>query len=103
VVEIESSVGAQGARIALRGELTLDEIAEVGRAAQPHITSGVPLRLDLSGLTFLDSTGLSLIVELAGHARDARWDFRIVNPSPAARQVLDITGVDVVVPIESTD
>ena len=55
--------------------------------------------LDMSGLSFIDSTGLSVLV---GAYKRARHDGRVMvlrNPQPSARKVLEISGLDTVIPI----
>ena len=55
--------------------------------------------LDMSRLSFIDSTGLSVLV---GAYKRARHDGRAMvlrNPRPSARKVLEISGLDTVIPI----
>ena len=49
--------------------------------------------LDLSGVTFLDSTGIRLVVDLTGCARAEGWALAIVEGSTAVQQVFHITGL----------
>jgi anti-anti-sigma factor len=46
---------------ALRGTLDLSTDAEARKALEPAAVPGATLTLDLSGLAFMDSTGLNLI------------------------------------------
>lgn len=51
------------------------------------------LQLDLSGVDFIDSSGLRVLVQ-AHQDRDARGGvLRIVNASAVVRRLLDISGV----------
>ena len=57
------------------------------------LDSTVPVRVDLSGVTFMDSSGLRVLI--AHH--DSRADDRclkIVNPSQQVRRLLEITGLE---------
>jgi len=85
--------------VALSGELdraTADgvdielEHAEAGDAAS--------IVLDLSGLTFMDSTGVRLLIQ--AHARSRAESGRLtLRRGPAAVQrVMELTGVDVLLP-----
>jgi anti-sigma B factor antagonist len=57
------------------------------------------LVLDLSGVTFIDSSGLRTIVELYGQARDDSIDFAVM-PGPREVQALfELTGLDRVLPM----
>jgi anti-sigma B factor antagonist len=82
------------ATVALRGEidvLTVDQVrvALIGAlAAHPH-----ELVVDLSDLTFIDSTGLGALIAGFQRARDAGVSFRLAHPTPAVRQILVLSGL----------
>src|SRR5215213_5309198 len=52
------------------------------------------LVLDLSGLTFIDSTGLRMIVELARRSERDGKPLSVVEGGSAVRDVLRISGID---------
>ena len=85
--------------IALSGELdlaTADGVdAELVRA---EATDAASIVLDLSGLTFMDSTGVRLLIQ--AHARSrANEDRLTLRRGPAAVQrVMELSGVDVLLP-----
>jgi anti-anti-sigma factor len=82
------------ATVALHGEidvLTVDQVrlALVGAlAAHPE-----HLVVDLSALTFIDSTGLGALIAGFQRARDAGVSFRLAHPSPPVRQILVLSGL----------
>jgi anti-sigma B factor antagonist len=49
--------------------------------------------VDLSKVTFLDSTGINTLVQSHQQAGDQNINLQVVNPSTMALRVLDITGV----------
>jgi anti-sigma B factor antagonist len=49
--------------------------------------------VDLGEVTFLDSTGLSVLVVGLKRCQGAGGDMRIVSPQPNVRRVLEITGL----------
>jgi anti-sigma B factor antagonist len=51
------------------------------------------LTLDLSGVTFIDSTGIGAIVELSQDSADVGRSFLIRNPSPRVARILEVTGL----------
>ena len=51
------------------------------------------LVLDLDGVTFIDSSGIGAVIELAGVATDRQCAFALRSPSARVRRVLDITGL----------
>ena len=54
--------------------------------------------LDLRGVTFLDSTGLHLVLELLALSRDAAWEFAVVEGPADVQRVFELTGVRSLVP-----
>jgi anti-sigma B factor antagonist len=92
-----------GARVRLVGALdlatvpTLDaQLAELRDAAIRHIV------LDLSGLEFLDSTGLRCILKLDSEARQDGFSLSL-EPGPAAVQrVFDLTRTTDRLPFRAT-
>ncbi|HJR25597.1 MAG TPA: STAS domain-containing protein [Acidimicrobiales bacterium] len=64
------------------------------------ITGGQPrIVLDLDGVTFLDSTGLGVIVGVLKRARTLGGDVRLVCNQPGVRKVFEITALDRTMPL----
>lgn len=62
-----------------------------------------PLTLDLRGLTFMDSSGLRLLIELSDRAKRDDWQLALIAPTEeAAVMVLQVTGADKALPFEHT-
>lgn len=53
-----------------------------------------PLVLDMSGVSFIDSTILSRLLQLRSESSDVSSSVIVRNPSPVVRRVLQITGLD---------
>jgi anti-sigma B factor antagonist len=79
-------------RVTLAGELDLATAPEV----EPALCSnGVARRLlDLRDLTFMDSSGLRLILKAHAAARRDGWALEIVPGPPAVQRVFQICGVE---------
>ncbi len=60
-----------------------------------------PLRLDFSGVTFIDSSGLAALVTLYKRARAADVAFEISDVQDAVRLILELTGLDSILPIST--
>jgi anti-sigma B factor antagonist len=75
--------------IAISGELDLASVSAAREAVEQVVTSGEPIVLDLTGVGFIDSTGLGLIAFTAQQAGDRLT----VIPSPVTRRLLDLTGM----------
>jgi anti-sigma B factor antagonist len=59
--------------------------------------------VDLSEVTFLDSTGLSVLIAGLKRCQNARGDLRLVSPRSNVRKVLEITGLIDVFHLQAPD
>lgn len=57
--------------------------------------------VDLSGVTFLDSSGLGGLVGIQARARDRGQSVTLKRPSPSVLRLFQITGLDTLFSIES--
>lgn len=57
--------------------------------------------LDLSGVTFCDSSGLGLVMGRMKKCAECGSELIILNPSPAAYKILKIAGMDKLLKIRS--
>jgi anti-sigma B factor antagonist len=49
--------------------------------------------LDLAGVSFCDSSGLRVLIEMRRRADDARTGFRLAAPTPEVDRLLDLSGI----------
>lgn len=95
---LEDAAGSPGADpvvLTVSGELDLGSLAELDAAASSAISDGAPvLLLDLSNLTFCDSTGLGLFVRLHKRMQARGGRLGLVNPQAGVLKVLKLTGLD---------
>jgi len=76
----------------LSGEFDMAEIDRFLRTATAQVDGRRQVVLDLSGLTFLDSSGIGAIVRFANFVRAKGLFLR--NPSERAGTVLAMAGID---------
>ena len=76
-----------------RGELDLDTV-ETLHATLDGIGSGERLVLDLRGLSFMDSTGLHLLVTLHQRAQRDGWHLTLVAPAAPVDRAIRLCGLD---------
>lgn len=90
--------GAAWPVVRLRGEVDLANADALEQVAEDAVTNrDHGLVLDLSGVTFLDSTGLRLVFRLARRLGDRSQSLRLVVPEGARiARVLDFAGVSAV-------
>jgi anti-anti-sigma factor len=112
----EQQSGAQSSPVQLQiliGERELTPIlqlaGEVDMASVPllHETygevcgeSGSGLIIDLSGVTFLDSSGLAILISIHEELEARGAQLTILAPTPPVRRLFGLTGLDSVFEIE---
>ena len=85
--------------LSLTGELDI-ATAPILESCLAEIDGGVRrVVLDLQDLEFLDSTGLNLFVHTQRRFGPELRELAIANPRPNARMVLEVSGVDQLIPV----
>jgi anti-anti-sigma factor len=92
-LRIQTSLTDDVRIIECKGELDIATAPEVEDIARGLVDQGASrLRLDWSGLTFMDSTGIRLLLEIVALCRDRKvdvsWDL-----GPNAQRALDAVGI----------
>jgi anti-anti-sigma factor len=97
--EFEVTVSTEdGVRVvAVSGELDLDTMGELNEVLAADNGLLATTVVDLRGLTFIDSSGVSGVMAAARRARDAGSRLVCVPGPPPIRRVFELTGVDTVV------
>ena len=99
---------ARCAVVTLRGELDAHDAprlrAGFAKAAEMagELAEGPRVVLDLTAVTFLDSTGLGTIVGALRRLREAEGELLVVLPESPARRIFEITGLDQVLSVRPT-
>jgi anti-anti-sigma factor len=87
--------------LSITGELDLSTVAVLAESVGRLGGDGKQLTLDLSELSFMDSTGLRLLIELDQQARREAWKLVLIRPRhETAAAVLQATGADSALPFE---
>lgn len=92
---------ARGATLVLsiEGELDISTVPALEQQIETIDESPTTLTLDLSGLTFMDSSGLRFLIELNGRAQREAWKLSLIpSRHEPANLVLRITGADTALP-----
>jgi anti-anti-sigma factor len=86
----------------VEGELDLSTSPSMGEALLEELNRGRSVVLDLSGITFIDSTGLNTLVA-ALRSCEANGGSLALGPNLPSQvtRVLEITGLDALLPIAS--
>lgn len=87
--------------VRLHGEVDVLVVDQVRVALTDALTAGPrSMVVDLSDLSFIDSTGLGALVFGFQRARDAGVAFKLAHPTPGVRQILVLSGLLEVVELE---
>jgi anti-anti-sigma factor len=91
--------------IAVRGELDLSSAPELEGPLEEVLENGEgPILVDLSECEFIDSTGIALIVRAMQRLEgdESGRTLVVCSYNDQVRRVLDITGLDVSIPVHRT-
>ena len=89
--------------IRLEGELDMSGVPSLEAAAGRVWGEVSSLTVDLSGLRFIDSTGLAAIVHISGLCARHDCRFGIVQGPREVQRLFELTGLDGVLPFVSAD
>lgn len=93
--EVRSEFDGGNGRLIVVGELDIATKPQLEDAAHATIERGVrELTIDLRELSFMDSSGLSLLIILNERASSEGWTLRLLKPSGPALTILTLTGAD---------
>jgi anti-anti-sigma factor len=81
-----------GKTLIVRGEVDLATAAQLRDAVLRHLSAASSLRLDLSGVTFMDSSGLHVLIASQRRAALLGNPLVIARASPAVERLLQVTG-----------
>jgi len=88
----------------LHGELDMATTPVFDQALTSVLSGGAAeLVVDLSCLTFMDSTGISMLLSAAQRSDQAGKAFQVRSPTRTVRKALRLTGVDRMLPIEAEE
>jgi anti-anti-sigma factor len=104
--EMRESEDEDGVRsLSLTGELDVVGAARLTARVAELKSAGVALRLDLSRLEFIDSSGLNALINAAHAARSDGWRLEVDRRvQPQVERVLDLVGASSYIwPAESAE
>jgi anti-sigma B factor antagonist len=93
--EIDVAGDGQTARLVLTGELDLATVPRVEQAVDATLAQRArALIIDLSGLAFIDSSGLRLLIVLHQRATSESWALSLIRPPQRAMRVFQVSGLE---------
>jgi len=83
----------------LQGRLDATGGMEVYDSLRENLEGRLQIVLDLSGVDYMSSGGLSIIIRLVHHLRERGGDLHLASPSPFVKNVFDIVSFDAILKI----
>ena len=81
--------------VAVTGELDMSTAPQLSRSLAGVLDQHPQrLTLELGGLEFIDSTGLTLLVRTSKQLKAHEGALQLAHPTPPVRRVLEIVGLD---------
>jgi anti-anti-sigma factor len=96
-MELDLSTQRLGERavVSVGGEVDLGTASQLNDTALDALREVSPnLVLDLAGVTFMDSTGLKVLLTISRRAELADGSFAVAGATRSVRRVLSLTGLD---------
>lgn len=95
-MDLDLSTRRHGERavVTVAGEVDLETASQLGDHALAALQDTPHLVLDLTGVDFMDSTGLKVLLNVQRRVELAQGSLALVGPSRAVRKILSLTGLD---------
>lgn len=94
-ISIEKSTQGSTVTLAVAGEVDVSNASELRTQADAVLADGFTgeLVVDLSGVPYIDSTGIGVLVGAAHRAQEAGASLAVANPQKNVERVLGLLGV----------
>jgi anti-sigma B factor antagonist len=89
-LQISTSSAADRQIIVVRGEVDMESSPQLLAALQAALQQGQAPVVDLQGVSFMDSSGVAVLVQGLRAARKRELDFRLRQPSQKVTAVLKL-------------
>lgn len=99
LLRITTEVVDDARLIRAAGEVDLSTVHHLTRELDAARADDRTAVLDLSGITFIDSTGLQALLEATRSAVVTDWTFFILRPSTAVRRIIELSRTGDLLPL----
>jgi anti-sigma B factor antagonist len=91
---VYSEPEARGIRVCAHGEIDLATVDRVRLEIERCVASGYErVMLDLRAVTFIDSTGVHLVIDADTAARTGGWDLQVIDAPGPVQRLFELTGL----------
>ncbi len=93
-LEFTCDVQGKQAELIVKGEVDVTNAPELRTAVHEALDSGIEsLVIDISQVSYIDSTGIGVLVGARHRALDESINFEVLNPQPNVLRVLSLLGM----------
>lgn len=85
-------------RYALTGELTFGTVPELWRSSSGTFANDTAVRLDLAGISRVDSAGIAMLIELTRLVRNRGGKISLEHAPPQLMAIATVSGLEEVLP-----
>jgi len=90
-LEISSQKDGNAVRVSASGEVDMEASPRLLEAIRAELKQGAEVRLDLKGVTYMDSSGIAVLVQGVKLARKEKAGFTLVELSPSVFAVIKLS------------
>ena len=102
--QVEVGKDRTAATVTVTGDLDLASVDRLETARATALASNPSsLLIDLSGVRFVDSSGLKFLIETDRLSRTGGWRLQLLRPADSAMRVFVVTGADRHLPFVDAD
>lgn len=93
----------QAAMVSIKGEIDIYSIEKFREAIEEKMKTQAPeIIIDCTELSYMDSTGMGVLIELRNKTKAIGQKIILKNPRPNIKKLLALTGVDKIIDIIET-
>ncbi len=92
-IELETEVSECGTfqMISVRGRLTIDTTPELLAEFRQVVRNATGIKVNLQQVDYLDSSGISVLIQGLKLAQDHSLDYALLDPSPKVQAVIELS------------
>ena len=94
MVSIESKPENSRQVLVVRGEIDMESSPAVMDAIREAVREARPLSIDLSGVDYIDSAGIAVLIQGLKSARKTNVEYRLRNPSSRVMSVVSLSQLE---------
>ncbi len=103
-IRLETEVSECGTfqMVSVRGRLTIDTAPELLAELRQYVRRGGRVKVNLSQVEFLDSSGISVLIQGLKLAQERSTDYVLLDPSPKVQAVIELSQLQTFFKIETS-